>query len=204
MAFEVSSLPTESLHKFMAIGGLAIVIAGFLGFVVTSNELSTDLINVRTQIDIHEIKSASLSRQISKDSAAMDSNWRQDTLSYSDDLQTLRRLERLKKVNKVGELNNKLFFDRFRNELKNSRKLVDEHSEVLVALRQKSVELAVETAEIKGKNSLLELRLKQLIQLKWAGFLAISIGVPVSNYGFRKWYLTQKHVDEALRKAAQL
>lgn len=194
MAFAVSGLPTESLYKFMSIGGLAIIIATYFGFTITTNELTTDLIKIKSKQNLIEIKIKFISAQISRDSAQIQLNRQRDTSSYSTDLYRLR--------NNIHVYDRK-FISRIKGELIESSRLERINDIMVDSSRQKSYKLSLQVAEIREQTELARFRYDQLVQLIFVSFISMVIGVTSCIVGFRKWYEVQKDLDKAIKKAAQ-
>ena len=199
--FDFPNVPTESLYKFMALGGIIAIFATGLLFVTEWQNVSVQNIKYNTSIDIQNIGAD----KFTKSSTIVYNRWLADSLEY---IQHMKEIERAKLLVK-SKSNKQVEFrvddvvysaPKFENYVKNQYIANMRYYNKRISEINKVIEPGnITAAKIKEQRSLLELNNFYVELLSSLSGIVVFAGGLCSYYGFKRWHEMQEISDELSR-----
>ncbi|UOQ96613.1 hypothetical protein MUN81_15360 [Hymenobacter sp. 5317J-9] len=192
---DVTSLPTESLYKFMAFAGLIIIFGTAAYAYKFLTAIGKQLITVQTDVAVFQVKSAKYREGVLKRMAAIKSEAADIMGIQLGELEKELISVRTTDNNPVGLYAGKNFSPEAQELFKKmsaNREIVDDGG----------YELDIISAELAGKIDLLAFETRQERLLKIGCVISILVGSVLTYYGFKHWAVMQDYADRVLIKEA--
>lgn len=203
--YSLPNPPTDNLYKFCAISGLIILIFTSTFTSVYSNKLKDDIIDFEAMIEIQELES----NYISKDLQNLENKEQKiinilgsinyDSLDfkiYNDDFnKSLTRIKQDKNWRDYLE-----FRYKYIDEIIPTKKKYNEYKSLLEEVNKKNKKLNLNFIEITRNKNKINEKYLFLKRLRFLFFVLVTFGIILSYYGFKKWKNNvQSQLDEVLK-----
>lgn len=181
-------MPTESLHKFLALAGLVIGLGVPIYTFKFIFSIGEKIIETETEGEILQAKV----KNFDKIQKALDGPI-ESKLKFFEEL--LEKPEDFVQTVTAAKLN----IDEFIKTVFDTNK---EHKDNYLHLNGLLMELSIANAQAKGKISAVKYLVVQSRRISWVCMISMLFGLSMSAYGFAKWYSIQEAIDAGIRKEA--
>jgi hypothetical protein len=190
---EITSLPTESLYKFMALSGLVIIFATAAYAYRFITSIGQKMIELETEIEITTLKSKKQQQDASRDVE----NYKRKTVDFiSPALESMRS-----QVNAFKEGIPPLPGEDEPRKAAAER-LLGEVNDSWRSMASDALDVDILFAGLEGKAKLLEYESKQKDILKIGCVISLVIGLCLAYYGFSHWLIIQGYIDQGVIREA--
>lgn len=198
---ELTSLPTDSIHKFMSISGLLLIISSFIYIDNQKEEYNKSLVNYQYDLEIIIIKKRYLHEQQDNYIAAITKFSKELNRLNKSSGDELTKLTNASGKKRVEQINDYIRAARAGTEYAKSNKPYgDEQDKILSELLMQS---NIEDKQIDRKQELIRL-IENRIKLAESLELPVYFfGILLFICGFVRWYQIQKHTDNILIKESR-
>jgi hypothetical protein len=178
---EITSLPTESLHKFLAFSGLLILTVLPAYLYKMYMQVVQKVVEAETEAEIitHQRRFSEAAIEISKAELSRNTAM-MDLIKNSE-----TKADRLPDDN-----------------FKNMSSIIKSNEDSLIKMQEKMLEMGVAGARFSGNVKMVRELHDQLVLLRRATYFAFFIGLMASGVGFYRWYEIQAYIDKAIKNEA--
>lgn len=194
------NVPTDSLYKFLALGGVIALLTVFVLFITETEKIKADDISLRNNTEVINLKISNLNEEIRGSNASL----KKDSLDNEKEKKLMKLNTGLRE--KLGLSTLIEFGDKNITYEQYEKTLSDDYTKSLkrynahIASTNKLIEaIPFEKLKIKKQEELLKQNKEYYDSLYYSTYAIFLFGVLFSAYGFRKWHYLQCLSDELSR-----
>ncbi|MBC6605823.1 hypothetical protein H8B13_03240 [Hymenobacter sp. BT188] len=183
---DITSLPTDSFYKFLAIAGLIIMFGGPIYIEDQIYEVEKTLIELEGDSKILEVKDRRIKQRMIKDSTEFSEGVKaMEELSKDLPLSQIAMSEH-KRDTIIARIQSNL---RIADSILQYQRMLDEkrYDEMMVS--------SIEVVKYSTKVDLMALNAEKVFTYRIFEGLLVSIGFVLTLFGFKKWYEIQQYLD---------